>query len=127
MRLASQSPLGLVSGPMTSSARSAVCLKLLVMAGLVLPGWLIGGAGTETARLSPVALAAAPDGRTLFVACAGAGRLLVFDTVTRRIRAAIDLPVSQTVPESLIFSPRMIPIASRRSGRIDRDVVPKLQ
>ena len=66
------------------------------MAGLVLPGTFIGRAATETARFSPVALAAAPDGRTLFVACAGADRVLVFDTVTRQIRAAINLPASPT-------------------------------
>jgi len=66
------------------------------MAALVLPGAVIGGAAAETPRSSPVALAAAPDGRTLFVACAGAGRVLVFDTVTRQIRASVGLPASPT-------------------------------
>jgi YVTN family beta-propeller protein len=44
------------------------------------------------AYLSPTALVATQDGRTLFVACATADRVLQFDTATRSVTATISLP-----------------------------------
>jgi YVTN family beta-propeller protein len=44
--------------------------------------------------LSPTALAAAPDGRQLYVACATANEVAVFDTTTRRIIHTISMPAS---------------------------------
>ena len=38
--------------------------------------------------------------------------------VVQRIQLAIDLPVSQTVPKTLIVPPRVITVASRGPGRI---------
>ena len=51
--------------------------------------------------LSPTALAASKDGRTLYVACATASRVLVFDTTTREVSASIPLPQS---PSGLTLS-----------------------
>jgi len=45
----------------------------------------------ETEGLSPCALAASPDGKTIFVACAG-GRLLCFDASARKVVRAISMP-----------------------------------
>lgn len=51
--------------------------------------------------LSPTALAASPDGKTLYVACATAGRVAVFDTGTRKITRTIVVPDS---PQGLALS-----------------------
>ena len=53
-------------------------------------------------HLSPAALVASPDGRTLFIACATANQLAVFDAVAGRIVRAIALPDS---PSGLTLSP----------------------
>lgn len=42
--------------------------------------------------LSPTALAASPDGRTLFIACATASEVVVFDIPSRRIGRRIPVP-----------------------------------
>ena len=52
-------------------------------------------------HLSPTALAASPDGMTLYVACATAGQVAVFDTTTRKITRAISVPES---PQGLALS-----------------------
>jgi len=52
--------------------------------------------------LSPVALAAAPDGQTLYVACATAGQVAVFDTGRRTIVHTIAVPDS---PLGLALAP----------------------
>jgi YVTN family beta-propeller protein len=46
--------------------------------------------------LSPAALAAAPDGRTLFVACATADRVLVVDVAAGQVVRAIQTPAPPT-------------------------------
>ena len=46
--------------------------------------------------LSPTALAASPDGKTLFIACGAADRLLVFDLATRRVKNSVKVPDSPT-------------------------------
>ena len=52
--------------------------------------------------MSPAALVATQDGRTLFVACATANRVLRFDTATRSVTATISLP---DPPLGLVLSP----------------------
>ena len=52
--------------------------------------------------LSPVALAASPDGKNLYVACATAKQVLVFDTSQRRIASRLALPGE---PSGLALSP----------------------
>jgi YVTN family beta-propeller protein len=49
-------------------------------------------AAPTAACLSPTALAATPDGRTLYVACATAGKVAVFDTASRKIKRTIAVP-----------------------------------
>lgn len=52
-------------------------------------------------HLSPTALAASPDGRTLYIACATAGQVAVFDAVARKISHSIAVPDS---PQGLAIS-----------------------
>jgi YVTN family beta-propeller protein len=59
-------------------------------------------ADAEPAYLSPSALVAMPDGSRLFVACATANRVLVFDPVAQRVARSIAVPAS---PLSLALSP----------------------
>jgi YVTN family beta-propeller protein len=51
--------------------------------------------------LSPCALAAAPDGRTVYVACATGNRVLCFDTANRKVAGSISMPGS---PSGLALS-----------------------
>jgi YVTN family beta-propeller protein len=53
-------------------------------------------------ELSPTALAVSPDGRRLYVACAGAWQVLVFDTSQRQATKQLTLP---GVPSGLELSP----------------------
>ncbi len=46
--------------------------------------------------LSPVALASSPDGKRLYIACATANQLAVYDIATREIVRRIDLPGPQS-------------------------------
>ena len=67
-------------------------------------GWLLAfgfafaasGAGAaasdDVQPLSPTALAASPDGRTLFIACATADRVVAFDIATGKVVRATTLP-----------------------------------
>jgi YVTN family beta-propeller protein len=48
------------------------------------------------APAAPVALAAAPDGRAVYAACAGSRRILSVDPVTGRLLRAIPLPATPT-------------------------------
>lgn len=52
--------------------------------------------GRDATWLSPVALAAAPDGKTIFVACKTANRLLFFDPAAKRVRDSLSLPAPPT-------------------------------
>jgi len=56
----------------------------------------------ETSPLSPAALAASPDGKLLYVACATAGRVAVFDASARKIARTFSLPGP---PTGLALSP----------------------
>jgi YVTN family beta-propeller protein len=51
-------------------------------------------AATAGSCLSPAALSATPDGKTLFIACATADQVLQVDTATRKIIASIPMPAS---------------------------------
>src|SRR5260221_1821840 len=52
--------------------------------------------------LSPTAIAAAPGGKQLSLACARANQLVYYDTSAREITRRIDLPAS---PSGLVLSP----------------------
>jgi DNA-binding beta-propeller fold protein YncE/mono/diheme cytochrome c family protein len=83
-----------------------------VLAGLLF--WLAGcapsspdSAARERQRapsgmLSPAALAALPDGRTLYIACASARQVLVLDTSQRQVTKSVALPGE---PSGLELSP----------------------
>jgi YVTN family beta-propeller protein len=49
-------------------------------------------AGGEPVYLSPSALAATPDGKQLFIACATANRVLVLDTAAQQVSESIPVP-----------------------------------
>src|SRR5436190_19441174 len=51
--------------------------------------------------LSPTALATSGDGNTLYIACATANEIAVFDTATRRVMHKIAMPAS---PIGLVLS-----------------------
>jgi YVTN family beta-propeller protein len=59
-------------------------------------------ASTNAAYLSPTALAAAKDGKTIYVACATANQVLCFDTSKREVSGSIPMPYS---PSGLALSP----------------------
>ena len=56
----------------------------------------------ESTSLSPTALARSPDGKTLFIACATANRVLVFDVTRSVIQREVPVPES---PLGLTLSP----------------------
>ena len=60
------------------------------------------GVAAEPLYLSPTALAATADGQLLYIACATAGQVTVFDTTTRRIARTIAVPDS---PLGLALAP----------------------
>ena len=61
-----------------------------------------GIAASAGEYLGPAALAASPDGQTLYVACADADRVLVVDVGARAVLGAIDVPDE---PTGLVLSP----------------------
>jgi YVTN family beta-propeller protein len=69
---------------------------LLAVAIVVLAAASSGTSATASVTgvtgLSPTALAATPDGGTLYVACAAAGQVAVFDTVAKQVSSSIPLP-----------------------------------
>jgi YVTN family beta-propeller protein len=69
-----------------------------LLAGLLLLDGAIESvvAANKPAWLSPTALAASPNGEKLFIACADANRVLVFDVSARRVVDAITVPPSPT-------------------------------
>ncbi|MCX7826954.1 MAG: hypothetical protein N2689_15580, partial [Verrucomicrobiae bacterium] len=60
-------------------------LKLLLVTGLLVP---LGVMSAEP--LSPAALVASPDGKTLYVACAAANRVLRFDTAANKVARLVE-------------------------------------
>ena len=79
-------------------ATATVAGLLLALAGL--PADL--AAAPKDNYLSPTALAATRDGKTLFIACATANRVLVLDTASRKIKATVAMPAS---PLGLALAP----------------------
>ncbi|MCL4180376.1 MAG: cell surface protein [Verrucomicrobia bacterium] len=55
----------------------------------------------EADYLSPSALVASPDGKSLFVACASARKIVILDLESHQVRQSIDLPES---PSGLVIS-----------------------
>ena len=80
-------------------------LRVLVAAALVVAGGLAGTARADQAApggwLSPAALAAAPDGKALYVACATANRVLELDPASGKVVRVFDVPAA---PSGLILS-----------------------
>ena len=75
---------------------------MLLLTNLQAAGLPPRPAGDKPACLSPSALVATPDGRQLFIACATAKRVLVFDTASLQVRGSI--PVLES-PLGLALSP----------------------
>jgi YVTN family beta-propeller protein len=75
---------------------------VVLVAAIVLVSRPDAGAATPPALtkgdryLSPTALAVTKDGRTLFIACATAGQVVVFDTASRSVTRTIPVPESPT-------------------------------
>jgi YVTN family beta-propeller protein len=82
----------------------ALCLSLSLFQGRAAELNLAPArqATAHSLYFSPAALAATPDGRQLFIACATAGRVLVFDTLTQQVSRSITVPES---PLGLVLSP----------------------
>ena len=75
-------------------------LNITAFATTLLSGHL--GVAAEPTYLSPTALAATADGQLLYVACATAGQVAVFDTTTRKTTRTIAVPDS---PLGLALAP----------------------
>jgi len=63
---------------------------------------MVSLAAAQADPLSPTALVATVDGKTVYVACATAGKVLCFDTTQRKVLAAFSVPES---PSGLALSP----------------------
>lgn len=71
--------------------------SLLCLLALIAKPTAFGAADPPGAAwLSPVALAASPDGGQLFIVCAEAGRVLVFDIAHRRVANSLSVPATPT-------------------------------
>lgn len=60
------------------------------------PGLLPEASATPAKGLSPAALAAAPDGTKLYLACSTGDRMLVLDLAARKVTQSIATPLSPT-------------------------------
>ena len=70
---------------------------------LIVLGFILAAARPVQADwLSPTALAASPDGVTLYVACATGNRVAVIEVGSRKVTRSIDMPAS---PSGLCLSP----------------------
>ena len=81
---------------MTTPMRfSAVAKRVL---GVVLAASLMvaTSASAQSAWLSPTALAASPDGATLYVACATGNRVIALDIASRKVMRSMEMPASPT-------------------------------
>jgi YVTN family beta-propeller protein len=63
---------------------------------------IVRTATAQSVPLSPISLAAAADGRAIYVACATANQVLYFDTAGQKVSASIPMPAS---PSGLVLSP----------------------
>jgi YVTN family beta-propeller protein len=82
-----------MNAPYGSRFAAATVLLLLT---LFLSAGPAPAAGQGAKWLSPSALAAAPDGHTLFVACVTGERVLVLDLATRRVTGWVSVPAPPT-------------------------------
>ena len=74
-------------------------VTVLAISGLIGPA--AQAAGSKSGYLSPTALAVTSDGKTLFVACATANQVAVFDVSSGKVRRMISVPES---PQGLALS-----------------------
>jgi YVTN family beta-propeller protein len=86
----------------TSDFRYPMQIPIRVLAFIVACVGTLSSRADAPSFRSPTALAASPDGRTLFVAFATAGQVAVFDTSTRTIVRSIAVPDS---PQGLALAP----------------------
>ena len=82
--------------------RGATTVALLISLSLLTSAGSASEGGRPADWLSPTAMVASPDGRTLFIACATANRVLQFDTEARQVARSILTPAS---PTGLTLSP----------------------
>jgi DNA-binding beta-propeller fold protein YncE/mono/diheme cytochrome c family protein len=92
-----------------SNSQFAILLSLLALLSFLpacsrseTPDPVTDSAPTTSGDLSPAALASSPDGQSLYVACATAKQVLVFDTAQRRITRRLGMPGE---PSGLALSP----------------------
>lgn len=85
----------------TAGARVGAATTALLASFLFLHSPASAVAAPDT-RLAPTALAAAPGGSTLYIACATGDRVLVFDIEKRKVTASIATP---DAPTGLALSP----------------------
>ena len=76
--------------------------SILILASVVVLALALPSPDAGPSYLSPTALAATADGQLLYVACATAGQVAVFDTTTRKIARTIAVPDS---PLGLTLAP----------------------
>jgi DNA-binding beta-propeller fold protein YncE len=100
-----------------AAATAGIIAGLSVCAGV--PPAADSGAPQKAPWLSPVALAAAPDGKTLFVACATGKLVAVFDIPTRRVLRSLAVPetpsgLALTADGSTLFVTCAAPASSLR-------------
>ncbi len=76
--------------------------SILILASVVVLALALPSPAAAPSYLSPTALAASSDGQLLYVACATAGQVAVFDTTTRKIARTIAVPDS---PVGLALAP----------------------
>jgi YVTN family beta-propeller protein len=81
--------------------RHLIILILVILSLAEFPLLAVKNAG-NTGYLSPATLAASSDGQTLFIACATANRILIFDIASQRIKSTITVSES---PLGLTLSP----------------------
>ena len=73
---------------------AAAMLALAAPCMLIGQSAVLGDTPAQTVWLFPAALTATKDGKTLFIACATANRILRFDTASRRVLDSVGIPGS---------------------------------
>jgi len=81
-----------------------------------------GGGAEDSAWLAPTALAAAPDGRTIYLACARGRRIEVFDTLQNKVVRSY--PVPETPSGLVVDGTRLyVTCAAAESRVVDIDLL----
>jgi YVTN family beta-propeller protein len=88
--------------PGTMAHHALVTVASLACGFMVLPAPANRAAPAESAYTSPSAIAARPDGKQLFIACATARHIAVLDADSKQVSRRIHLPGS---PSGLVVSP----------------------